>query len=83
MEEVLADAGAGTFVVRKSSKPGHFALSLQTGIQGRIANLLIIPVQTPQGLLYKLGNTGRETFSSIAELVKHYLAEGIPASEVC
>jgi len=79
---VLADSAAGAFVVRKSSKPGHFALSLQTGIQGRIANLLIIPLKTPQGLFYKLGATGKETFGNIAELVRHYLTEGIPASEV-
>eukprot|EP00045_Choanoeca_perplexa_P011670 m.124665 g.124665 ORF g.124665 m.124665 type:complete len:1025 (-) comp15716_c0_seq1:30-3104(-) len=81
VEELLADAAAGTFIVRKSSKPGHFALSLQTGVQKKIANLLIIPLKTPHGLMYKLGASGKEAFGTIAELVKHYLAEGIPASE--
>eukprot|EP00730_Choanoeca_flexa_P006380 TRINITY_DN12143_c3_g1_i1.p1 TRINITY_DN12143_c3_g1~~TRINITY_DN12143_c3_g1_i1.p1 ORF type:complete len:1021 (+),score=271.12 TRINITY_DN12143_c3_g1_i1:137-3199(+) len=81
VEDLLTDAEAGTFIVRKSSKPGHYALSLQPGGDGRIANLLIIPIKTAQGIVYKLGVTGKETFKNIADLVKHYLEEGIPASE--
>lgn len=41
MEETLADTAPGTFLVRKSSRPDHYALSVQLG--GKIANMLITP----------------------------------------
>ena len=81
MEDLLQDAALGTFVVRKSSRPGHFALSLRIGLR-KIANMLIIPSMTSDGPRYRLGTKAKETFSSVKKLVDHYLANGIAASEV-
>ncbi|EDQ84898.1 uncharacterized protein MONBRDRAFT_39070 [Monosiga brevicollis MX1] len=79
VEDLLSGTPPGTFVVRPSSKKDHFALSLQT-VRHKIANMLIVPIAQPNGkFLYKLGASNDQSFSSVAELVEHYLEHGIPA----
>jgi len=60
VDEALGDAPSGTFLVRPSSKPHHYALSIRQ--EKRISNLLIVPVQDGAETLYKLGNTGKHLY---------------------
>lgn len=71
VEQMLSDSPPGTFLVRESSKPGHYALSVQEG--GKISNLLIIPVKSEGTTQYKLGTTTSRMFANVTELVEHYV----------
>lgn len=71
VEETLQDAAAGTFLVRASSRPDHYALSVQQ--DGERINMLIVPVAGDNGIKYKLGeNSKSQLFDTVIELV-HYL----------
>eukprot|EP00049_Salpingoeca_infusionum_P025542 m.20047 g.20047 ORF g.20047 m.20047 type:complete len:1062 (+) comp8108_c0_seq3:151-3336(+) len=72
VEQALGDAEPGTFLVRYSSKPGHFALSIKD--EKRITNLLIVPVEVDGETHYKLGKSGHSAFATVTEMVEFLLS---------
>lgn len=72
--ETLQDCPAGTFIVRDSSRPGHYALSV-VGTDHRTVHMLIVPVRHSDGGAtgYKLGERGKRVFSTVYELVHHFI----------
>ena len=82
INEALCDAPDGTFLVRPSSRPGHFALSLKHGrVRGGIVNFLIVPVNEGGGSVrYKMGQSGTKLFDSLIELIEDTRRRGLPSS---
>ncbi|EGD76708.1 tyrosine phosphatase [Salpingoeca rosetta] len=80
VDELLQDAPKGQFLVRNSSKPNHYALSLQTGT--KIVNMLIAPQQQADGSIkYKLGKSQPTLFDTLDELVSECLRSGVITAE--
>eukprot|EP00051_Salpingoeca_urceolata_P017746 m.244458 g.244458 ORF g.244458 m.244458 type:complete len:1041 (-) comp19037_c0_seq4:34-3156(-) len=71
IEQTLHDTPTGTFLVRPSSVPGHFALTMNEG-EGKIVSLLIVPVHSDDKTRYKLGQTGQQVFETIPQLVAFF-----------
>jgi hypothetical protein len=72
VDETLHDAPMGSFIVRSSSRPEHFALSVVQS-RGNIAHLLIIPSTKAGHTQYRLGEHGPEVFDSVEELVQYFV----------
>lgn len=73
--ETLQDCPSGTFIVRDSSRAGHYALSV-VGADHKTVHMLIVPI--PAGSNggvpgYKLGEKGTDVYQTVYELVNHFI----------
>eukprot|EP00039_Didymoeca_costata_P000943 m.48238 g.48238 ORF g.48238 m.48238 type:complete len:874 (-) comp10559_c0_seq1:46-2667(-) len=72
VQEMLADAVPGTFVVRSSVQKKMFVLSVRSP-SGGVVHVRLIPIVDNGGTTrYKLGNKGERVFDSILDLVKSF-----------
>ncbi len=72
VDETLHDAAPGTFLVRDSSQPGSYALSVKEA-GPHIAHLLIVPVTVSAVTRYKLGEAGERLFDTVPDLIRHFV----------
>lgn len=73
--EELEEQQIGSFVVRYSSQPGHYAISAQMGYA--LEHMLILPSWDPTRCargetLYRLGSKSTKLFVSIPDLIQFY-----------
>lgn len=86
-EELLQDGYQGMFIVRESSQPGLFSVSVQAGNEtfdhpSKITNMLCLPAQEANGeTKFKLGDFGEAYFSTIPELIAYYQKKPYTRSE--
>mmetsp|Transcript_27038 Transcript_27038/g.81045 ORF Transcript_27038/g.81045 Transcript_27038/m.81045 type:complete len:502 (-) Transcript_27038:86-1591(-) len=75
--ETLEEQPVGTFLVRPSSKPGLFTLSVVTG-PAKLTSFLITPMEGDGGkVCYVLGAKGKgPTYPSVVELIANHVAAG-------
>eukprot|EP00055_Hartaetosiga_balthica_P017296 m.114810 g.114810 ORF g.114810 m.114810 type:complete len:1000 (+) comp9283_c5_seq1:123-3122(+) len=83
VDELLLGLPSGSFLVRNSSRPGCFAMSVQDG--SKIVNMLISPVEVGGITKYKLGNnknlTAKDIFDDLDSLVANCLKLGVKMSQ--
>jgi len=69
--ETLRNRTEGMFIVRPSTKPGHFSMSV-LGAKGMLHNYLIIPVQKDDDTTgYKFGPAAEKIYANVVELVEN------------
>lgn len=77
--EELQPTRAGTFVVRVSSEPGHYAISTKQD-NGNIEHMLILPswagydTNAPGNTRYRLGTYSKLLFNTVPKLIAYYIA---------
>lgn len=87
-KELLKGKPAGSFVVRQSSKAGHFAVTMVTavGYKARtdtgFESLLILPSRAkkdsgaPGNTQYRLGTQNPCLFNTVVKLIEYYIGHG-------
>eukprot|EP00040_Diaphanoeca_grandis_P037152 m.240647 g.240647 ORF g.240647 m.240647 type:complete len:909 (-) comp33766_c0_seq1:82-2808(-) len=92
-EEILEDGHTGMFIVRASSQPGLYSISVQIGMDNgtpsKITNMLCLPcdatgvqVDANVASCFKLGDFGEDFKPTIPKLVYHYMSNPYARDEI-